>query len=452
MRVLFLLALSLYGQPAPNQLNLDSFEKVWTTIRDKHWEKNPGGLDWQAIHAEFRPRVERAKNIDEVRAILREMLGRLHQTHFGIIPTGIYAAIDDADAAGDGSPGIDLRLLDGQAVVTEVDPGSPAERAGVKPGWVIVNVKGKDLASGIRELAADPTIPELMITRALLARLSGPVGGKAKATFLNGAGAMVALDLDLAPPRGQLSRFGNLPDTYVWFESRRLNEVGYVRFNMFLDLPRVMESFGKAVTDCAHCKGLIIDLRGNPGGIGGMAMGMAGYLVDKPGLRLGSMYTRDATLNFVHQPAPGGLHGAAGHSGGLGFGLDLGDLRGWIEGSGPGASLRHPHGRGGAALGGGAPSEWRRFPIRRRELHFRRRKAARRHRRPTRSGNQTVSRSAAGGSRSGSGRGARVDKEAKDPMNRRFALAVLSAFTIPIFGADARLYLRRQRFWIATLM
>ena len=67
MRVLFLLALSLYGQPAPNQLNLDSFEKVWTTIRDKHWEKNPGGLDWQAIHAEFRPRVERAKNIDEVR-------------------------------------------------------------------------------------------------------------------------------------------------------------------------------------------------------------------------------------------------------------------------------------------------------------------------------------------------------------------------------------------------
>jgi carboxyl-terminal processing protease len=309
MRVLFLLALSLYGQPAPNQLNLDSFEKVWTTIRDKHWEKNPGGLDWQAIHAEFRPRVERAKNIDEVRAILREMLGRLHQTHFGIIPTGIYAAIDDADAAGDGSPGIDLRLLDGQAVVTEVDPGSPAERAGVKPGWVIVNVKGKDLASGIRELAADPTIPELMITRALLARLSGPVGGKAKATFLNGAGAMVALDLDLAPPRGQLSRFGNLPDTYVWFESRRLNEVGYVRFNMFLDLPRVMESFGKAVTDCAHCKGLIIDLRGNPGGIGGMAMGMAGYLVDKPGLRLGSMYTRDATLNFVLNPRLGAFTG-----------------------------------------------------------------------------------------------------------------------------------------------
>jgi carboxyl-terminal processing protease len=309
MRVLFLLALSLYGQPADRQLNLDSFEKVWTTIRDKHWEKNPGGLDWQAIHAEFRPRVENAKNIDEVRAILGEMLGRLHETHFGIFPTTVYQAIGDADAVGGGSPGIDVRLLDGQAVVTTVDPGSPAERAGVKAGWAIVNVKGKDVASGIRELAADPSIPELMLTRALLARLSGPVGGKAKVTFLNGAGAMVPLDLDLGPPRGELSRFGNLPDTYVWFESRRVNEVGYVRFNMFLDLPRVMESFGKAVTGCAHCSGFIIDLRGNPGGIGGMAMGMAGYLVDKAGLRLGSMYMREATLNFVINPRLGAFTG-----------------------------------------------------------------------------------------------------------------------------------------------
>jgi carboxyl-terminal processing protease len=309
MRVLFLLALSLYGQPADRQLNLDSFEKVWTTIRDKHWEKNPGGLDWQAIHAEFRPRVENAKNIDEVRAILAEMLGRLHQTHFGILATGVYQAIGGADAAGDGSPGIDLRLLDGQAVVTGVDPGSPAERAGVKPGWAIVNVKGKDVASGIRELAADPAIPELMLTRALLARLSGPIGGKAKVTFLNGAGGMVALDLDLAPPRGQLSRFGNLPETYVWFESRPVNAVGYVRFNMFLDLPRVMESFGKAVTDCAHCSGFIVDLRGNPGGIGGMAMGMAGYLVDQPGLRLGRMFSRDTTLNFVINPRLGAFTG-----------------------------------------------------------------------------------------------------------------------------------------------
>jgi C-terminal processing protease CtpA/Prc len=29
--------------------------------------------------------------------------------------------------------------------------------------------------------------------------------------------------------------------------------------------------------------GIILDLRGNPGGIGGMAMGISGYFLDKPG-------------------------------------------------------------------------------------------------------------------------------------------------------------------------
>jgi carboxyl-terminal processing protease len=77
-----------------------------------------------------------------------------------------------------------------------------------------------------------------------------------------------------------------------------------VAFNLFLDLVRVMTSFGDAVSGCAPCDGLIIDLRGNPGGIGGMAMGMAGWLVDKPNQRLGTMYLRDTSLYFVINPRP----------------------------------------------------------------------------------------------------------------------------------------------------
>src|SRR5271154_94222 len=122
-RLLVFLAIpSLWAQvpaqfsPQDRQLNLDSFEKVWTTIRDKHWEKNPGGLDWQAIHAEFRPQAERAKNIDEIRGVLKEMLSRPHQTLFAIPPATVYEEVGGLDAVGDGSAGIDLRVLDGQAI------------------------------------------------------------------------------------------------------------------------------------------------------------------------------------------------------------------------------------------------------------------------------------------------------------------------------------------------
>jgi carboxyl-terminal processing protease len=69
-----------------------------------------------------------------------------------------------------------------------------------------------------------------------------------------------------------------------------------------MDLVRVIGSFEKSVRACIRCDGLILDLRGNPGGIGGMAMGMSGFLIDKPGQKLGTMYLRDTTLKFVVNP------------------------------------------------------------------------------------------------------------------------------------------------------
>src|ERR1700742_2599648 len=92
------------------QLNIDSFEKVWTTVRDKHWEKNPGGLDWQAIHEEYRPRIDRAKTTGEARVIMSEMLGRLKQTHFGIFPSSVYDDVD-GELPGEGTAGIDARVI-----------------------------------------------------------------------------------------------------------------------------------------------------------------------------------------------------------------------------------------------------------------------------------------------------------------------------------------------------
>jgi carboxyl-terminal processing protease len=300
---LCLLAVTLNGQPASpeKQRQIESFEKVWTTIRDKHWQKNPGGLDWQAIHAEFYPRIERAKSDDEARAVIREMLGRLKQTHFGIFPSAVYNDVE-AGGGGDGSAGIDTRVLDGKAVVTDLDPGSSAEKAGVKRGWVVMGVNGTPLALVIEKLRSDPEIHELALERAVHSRLTGSIGDTIKAVFLDGTNTQVTRDLELGPERGQAARFGNLPPMHVFFESKKLGNTGYMRFNMFLDLVRVMGSFADSVQGCMQCDGLIIDLRGNPGGIGGMAMGMAGWLVDKPDQRLGAMYLRDATLKFVINP------------------------------------------------------------------------------------------------------------------------------------------------------
>src|SRR6266849_1771916 len=126
-----LLAVSAaYGHAS---VDVDSFEKVWSTIRDKHWQTKPGGLDWNAIHDEFRPRAEKAATADEMRAVMRGMLARLGQTHFGIVPASVYTLLAEG-APGEGVTGIDLRILDSAAIVTDVDPGSPASNAGIQRG------------------------------------------------------------------------------------------------------------------------------------------------------------------------------------------------------------------------------------------------------------------------------------------------------------------------------
>src|SRR5260370_24912388 len=85
------------GQPvttAERAAGIEAFEKVWTTVRDKHWDPKLGGLDWQAVHDELRPKVEAAKSADAVREILNDMVGRLKQTHFGIFPPAVYHDLD----------------------------------------------------------------------------------------------------------------------------------------------------------------------------------------------------------------------------------------------------------------------------------------------------------------------------------------------------------------------
>ncbi len=291
-----------------HQLNLASFEQVWTTIRDKHWDEKPGGLDWQAIHGEFSPRMEQAASMEESRAVLREMLGRLHQTHFGILSSSSYGEVDP-DGGGEGTSGIDVRVLDGRAIVTEVEPGGAAARAGVKTGWEIISVDGRELRPLITKLQADSAVHELQLTRAVLARVTGSAGVTRRFVFSDWAGPILK-DLTLQKPRGEMAGFGNLPPQPVWFSATRIgpgNKIALIRLTVFLDLVRVMNQFGEAVRSCADCKGIIIDLRGNPGGIGGMAMGMAGWLIDpsqktQPDLRLGSMYLRGQALKFFINP------------------------------------------------------------------------------------------------------------------------------------------------------
>ena len=63
----------------------------------------------------------------------------------------------------------------------------------------------------------------------------------------------------------------------------------------------IMQPIAAAVDENRDADGFIIDLRGNPGGVGGLSMGIAGQFIDEPA-SLGDMITRDTTMHFRVNP------------------------------------------------------------------------------------------------------------------------------------------------------
>ena len=102
--------------PDQQRLNIESFEHVWTTVRDKHWDPKLGGLDWQAVHDELRPQLESAATMEQARAVMEDMLSRLKQTHFGIVPATVYQEMEGG-SKGEGRTGIEVRVVEGRALV-----------------------------------------------------------------------------------------------------------------------------------------------------------------------------------------------------------------------------------------------------------------------------------------------------------------------------------------------
>ncbi len=290
------------------QLNVDSFDLIWRTIRDEHFDPALGGLNWNAVRNELRPQVRRAHTMPAARHAMSDAIERLKQSHFAIIPMTAYAGMASRHSdGGEGETGLVVRVLDGHALVTAVRPGSPAEQAGVQPGWEIVRVADDDVAPALTRIAesyATSTMQQYMLVAALAGWLAGPIGQPVTVTFQAADDRQTVLDLTRAAPEGQLVRFGHLPPLHLRFEARRIEpDVGYIAFNLFFDPATLMPAFEQAVGSYMNTtRGIIIDLRGNPGGLGVMSMGMAGWFVSHADQPLGVMRTRNAEIKFAIFP------------------------------------------------------------------------------------------------------------------------------------------------------
>jgi carboxyl-terminal processing protease len=314
-RLLFGLALVLAGMglhAGDDDRRAATFDFVWETVRETHYDPDLGGVDWVAARERHRPAALAAESVGELRAVLGALLGELGQSHFGIVPRE-GAVFDEEARSGTGTSGAHVALVEGAVTLARIAPDSPADRGGLKPGQVIMTVDGLDLGA-LGERLADSGLPSAMQSYLLVSRAQNRLGGEPGAeiavTTRDPAGQETTTQLRLEPYTGRWSEpLGMFPAMPVEFEAHTLADGwAYLRFTVWV--PAVMEDLRQAVRAAAEraAPGLIIDLRGNPGGLGIMAGGLTGLLVTER-VTLGSMRLRSGHLNIVGFPQAGAYLG-----------------------------------------------------------------------------------------------------------------------------------------------
>ncbi|HYU98942.1 MAG TPA: S41 family peptidase, partial [Pyrinomonadaceae bacterium] len=315
----------------------EAFQIVWQTVNDLFYDPKFGGVDWAQARERYQPQVAMAGNDREFHLLLQQMLNELHQSHFMVVPREAIPKIrvtkerldgkeegPDASGSEELEPeepldslsykltdrlltgiGIDVRILGGSAVVTRVEPGSTAARAGLRPGFVIKKVGSRSLDSVIAEIERHPQWGAIIRPELPVFLVAGFINGEedspVRLGYLDARNRLRTIRINRERLKGEMSpAIGNLPAMYVEFETKLLaGGVGYIRFSAFV--PSLMEKLCGAFRAMKDAPGIILDLRGNQGGLLGMVGGLTGLLETEPTL-MGTMQMRSGRIPLFGFP------------------------------------------------------------------------------------------------------------------------------------------------------
>jgi len=195
---------------------------------------------WNIIQKDFYGKIPTNKELTY--GAIHAVLKTLNDQHTVLIePHG--TAQENEQLRGDFQGiGANVNLIDGQVTIVSPIPGSPAEKAGILAGDIIVKVDDKDISG----LSLDEVI----------ALIRGPKGTSVKVTLQR---------KNLVNPVVLTITRGTIPLPSVIAKMQE-NNIGYVRLTIFGEKSK--DEVVTAINDLKKqgAKGLIFDLRGNPGG------------------------------------------------------------------------------------------------------------------------------------------------------------------------------------------
>jgi C-terminal peptidase prc len=256
----------------PRKERQQLFEETWAKIDEHYLYPDFRGVDWQAVYDEFQPRVAEVESNEEFYTLLTAMVDRLADNHSRFLAPSAADREDVRTSGREEQVGIGVITvpLADAALIQHVFPDSPAERAGLRPRDRIVAVDG------------------LFYTNAAI---EGPVDSQIRLTIVRPGEESRDVVLTRQPVEGRISPMA----------MRLSNDIGYLSISTLWinDMAeQVQHQLQELVAEQA-LRGLIIDLRGNPGGWRSVLTGVLGHFVEGP---VGIFFSRRESIALTIEP------------------------------------------------------------------------------------------------------------------------------------------------------
>ncbi len=300
---------------AETSVQLQTFDAVWNQVREQYFDYSRIEQDWLSARETWRPQAAGASRA-ELRGLLNDMLEVVGESHFIVLPPTQITIPGNEDNAASGAvadeaqgsepadqpTGLGVRLIDDALVIDRVAEINAEQ---IQPGWLLVAI-GDQVLQPLIEETLDITEPAARKRATLY--LEASANALIAYQSADEPVTLTLLDADYEerivtpntdPESLNIVQIGNLPGLAFQYRADTLGEpescIGRITFTSWV--PELMERFLENRDALFACRGLIIDLRGNLGGVLTTMMPLTSHLVDEVVL-LGQLKREDGRIDF----------------------------------------------------------------------------------------------------------------------------------------------------------
>jgi C-terminal processing protease CtpA/Prc len=245
----------------------ENFEALWSIIDTTYAGFQLKSIDWLETGRLYRRRLDATESSDEFYKLMFQLVNELKDTHSWLQNYRLPQLAEVAD--------LSIDLFQEKPFVVAVKPGSDASAAGVTAGWEVLSVDGLTIAETMEALR--PHLHACSSERAYRREagrhlLAGERESPATVKLRSLDGVTRTLTLRRLPgasvrPPVHAPGFDLTRQHFVHF-GRHPSGAGYIRIESFNGHEEIADEFDRALEGLRNTRGLVLDIRDNPGGFG----------------------------------------------------------------------------------------------------------------------------------------------------------------------------------------